>query len=203
MKCIKERFVKTYEIKRSDFICVMIPLKDEKLVAEELINLRKEYPKATHYCYAYRINGKEKSNDDGEPSGTAGRPILEFLKKNELVNILCVVIRYFGGIKLGASGLLRAYIDACKETYDIASVFSIQYLEKYKATFEYKYYESIYRYLNVKNAKIIESSFEEKNCLVFAIDNLDKNDLFNYTNGNIEIEYLSEIETLVEEKRRD
>ena len=76
---------------------------------------KKEYKDSTHICYAYIINSSEKCSDDGEPNGTAGLPILNILKKNNLTNVLAIVIRYFGGIKLGAGGLLRAYSDAANK----------------------------------------------------------------------------------------
>lgn len=99
-------------IKNSKFITILFKINNNN-VENNLLSIKKEYPDATHYCYAYIVNDIKKSSDDGEPSGTAGVPILKVLENNNLTNILCVVIRYFGGIKLGANGLVRAYSKSC------------------------------------------------------------------------------------------
>ena len=100
-------------IKNSKFITILLKINNNNNVENNLLSIKKEYPDATHYCYAYIVNDIKKSSDDGEPSGTAGVPILKVLENNNLTNILCVVIRYFGGIKLGANGLVRAYTKSC------------------------------------------------------------------------------------------
>ncbi len=100
------------EVKKSKFICILIKQKDTDQIKDIINEYKKKYPKATHYCYAYVINNMKKSSDDGEPGGSAGIPILEVLNKNNLNNTLCIVIRYFGGIKLGMGGLIRAYTDS-------------------------------------------------------------------------------------------
>ena len=84
MKCIKEIYTSRIEIKKSKFICLFIPLQDDKLVSDRLSDIKKEYPKATHYCYAYIIGSTSKCSDDGEPAGTAGLPMLQVLHKNNL-----------------------------------------------------------------------------------------------------------------------
>ncbi len=104
----------------SRFISLVYPLSSASEVKDILSSLKKEYKKATHYVYAYRVGETSKSNDDGEPSGTAGRPILELLYKKEITNTLVVVIRYFGGSKLGASRLLRTYVSSANEALNKA-----------------------------------------------------------------------------------
>ena len=96
-------------IKNSKFITLIYKINDINSINNILDNVRKLYPDATHYCYAYIIDDIKKTSDDGEPSGTAGVPILKVLENNQLTNILLIVVRYFGGIKLGANGLIRAY----------------------------------------------------------------------------------------------
>ena len=103
------------EIKKSKFISKIYKVKNLEDVNNILLDLKKEYNDATHHCYAYIINNYKKSSDDGEPGGTAGIPILQVLEKNNLNYVLCVVIRYFGGIKLGAGGLVRAYTKSISE----------------------------------------------------------------------------------------
>ena len=96
-------------IKNSKFITLLYKIKDVSNVDYILTNVKKEYPNATHYCYGYIIDNYKKSSDDKEPTGTAGIPILKVLENNQLNYILAIVVRYFGGIKLGANGLIRAY----------------------------------------------------------------------------------------------
>jgi len=102
-------------INKSRFICLMYRVSNIDEINSKLDEVKKIYEGANHYCYAYIIGSLEKMSDDGEPSGTAGVPILNVLKKESLQNVLCIVVRYFGGIKLGAGGLVRAYSKACKE----------------------------------------------------------------------------------------
>ncbi|MFU8786060.1 MAG: YigZ family protein [Candidatus Izemoplasmataceae bacterium] len=123
MKSIKESIKQTIEIKRSLFHTFLFPVNDLETIQNHLNILRNQYGDASHHCTAYILGDHQeiqKYDDDGEPSGTAGLPILEVLKKHELTNVLCVVIRYYGGIKLGAGGLVRAYTkgvsDALKTT---------------------------------------------------------------------------------------
>lgn len=105
-------------IKKSRFITKLYYIEDVNKVNDIIEELKKEYKKSTHICYSYIINGKEKAVDDGEPSGTAGKPILNVLQKKDITNILCVVIRYFGGVKLGAGGLIRAYTKSASEAIE-------------------------------------------------------------------------------------
>ncbi len=115
MYTISENTEKEIEIKKSRFISRIYRIHSLEGVDKILQELKKEYKDATHYCYAYIIDENKKSSDDNEPSGTAGIPILQVLEKNNLNYVLCVVIRYFGGIKLGAGGLVRAYTKSVTE----------------------------------------------------------------------------------------
>ena len=102
-------------IKKSRFITRLYNIDDENKVTTIIDALKKEHKKATHICFAYSINAHEKAFDDGEPKGTAGLPILNVIHKKNVNNVLVVVIRYFGGVKLGAGGLLRAYTKSASE----------------------------------------------------------------------------------------
>lgn len=115
MYTISENTEKEIEIKKSRFISRIYRIHSLEEVDKILQELKKEYKDATHYCYAYILDENKKSSDDNEPSGTAGIPILQVLEKNNLNYVLCVVIRYFGGIKLGAGGLVRAYTKSVTE----------------------------------------------------------------------------------------
>ena len=109
---IKEQFINQIEVMKSKFIAYLIPLKQEEDFKPLLADLRKEHKKARHIVYAYRVGMKSKSCDDGEPKGTAGHPLLELLYKKDLTDVALLVVRYFGGTKLGAGRLLRTYLQA-------------------------------------------------------------------------------------------
>ncbi|TAM07432.1 MAG: YigZ family protein [Paraburkholderia sp.] len=100
------------EIRKSRFIAHAIPVADREAAMTELSRLRNDHPSATHVCWALLAGGQSGMSDDGEPSGTAGRPILEVLRHHDLDGVLAAVVRYYGGVKLGAGGLVRAYTDA-------------------------------------------------------------------------------------------
>ena len=125
MYSIQKNVENTIIIKKSKFICKLYRINNLEEINNILEKLKKEYNDSTHICYAYIIDGKEKCNDNGEPSGTAGMPILNVLKKNNLDPILAVVIRYFGGIKLGAGGLTRAYSNSTIEAINNSKIIEL------------------------------------------------------------------------------
>ena len=108
--------------KKSRFITKLYYIEDVNKVNDIINELKKEYKKCTHICYSYIIGPNAKAVDDGEPSGTAGKPILNVLQKKDMTNVLCVVIRYFGGIKLGAGGLVRAYTKSASEVIKLVNL---------------------------------------------------------------------------------
>lgn len=116
MYTIKDNIKNELIIKNSRFITLLYKIKDKEEVDNLLQEAKITYPKANHYCYAYKIGTNiKKASDDKEPSGTAGLPMLNVLEKEDITNILAITIRYFGGIKLGAGGLVRAYSKSVKE----------------------------------------------------------------------------------------
>lgn len=127
MKTINSNYENKIEVEKSKFIGLLFPLKTEEEFKEILKSLQKEHKKARHIVYAYRIGTKSKSCDDGEPKGTAGRPLLELLHKKDLNNLVLFVVRYFGGIKLGAGRLLRTYVNAGVEVLDKAELIEMEY----------------------------------------------------------------------------
>jgi len=122
MKTINENVVTKLEIKRSIFISYLYKIDTIEEIANIITSIKQEHKGANHYCYAYILENLKKASDDGEPSKTAGMPILNILEKNELDHILCVVVRYFGGIKLGAGGLVRAYSESAKLAVNKADI---------------------------------------------------------------------------------
>lgn len=139
MFTIKNNNTYEFEIKKSKFISKIYKVNTIDEVNSILNNLKKEYNDATHQCHAYIINDHKKSSDDGEPGGTAGIPILQVLDKQNLNYVLCVVIRYFGGIKLGAGGLIRAYTKSVSELIKETPI--IELVKGYKIEIEISYEE--------------------------------------------------------------
>ena len=109
---VQEENINQIEVMKSKFIAYLVPLNNEEEFKPLLAALRKEHKKAKHIVYAYRVGMKSKSSDDGEPKGTAGHPLLELLHKKDINNVALLVVRYFGGTLLGASRLLRTYLQA-------------------------------------------------------------------------------------------
>ena len=116
MQTIKNNTQNEIIIKNSKFICYLYKVKDINEINNILNNIKEEHKDATHHCYAYILDNIKKSSDDGEPGGTAGIPILKVLENNNLNYVLAIVVRYFGGIKLGAGGLVRAYTKSVTST---------------------------------------------------------------------------------------
>ena len=131
----------SYKDKGSNFLAVAKPISDFDDVKSKLINIKDRYPDASHICYAYRIksgqNIDEYSSDSGEPKGSAGLPILNTLKRNNLINVIIFVVRYFGGIKLGIPGLIQAYEAAATDAID--NVKLKKWIEKKQLEFTYPY----------------------------------------------------------------
>ena len=157
IKTIKEEITNEIEIKNSRFITRIIKAEIESIPLY-LNQVKQEYPKATHYCYAYISKNCQKSSDDNEPTGTAGKPILNVLEKEKLEKVLVIIIRYFGGIKLGAGGLIRAYTKATTEAWQKATFQEVVDAYKIKIQFPYTDEKKI-TYL-LKEENIIKKEFQ-------------------------------------------
>ena len=162
----------TYKEKGSKFLAFAFPVASEEDVKEQLALLRKEYHDARHHCYSYRL-GADKSvyriNDDGEPSGTAGRPIYGQIVSNDLTQILIVVVRYFGGVKLGVPGLINAYKNATKDVLEKAVIVTRMVQEEYVILFDYRVMNNVMKILKEENAVIIQQDSGESCRIVFSI----------------------------------
>ena len=170
----------TYEliIKNSKFIALAIKIDNPKQ-ADIYINQSKiDYPNATHYCYAYICNDIKKFKDDGEPSGTAGQPILKVLENYQLTNTLIIVIRYFGGRKLGANGLIRAYTKCSANVIKQTSLLLLTDGFNIDITFDYSTQKEIDYFIQETNTKIINKTFN--NQITYNID--ITNESFNLLN---------------------
>lgn len=152
MKSINKNVTNEIVINKSRFIAKLFRVNNEDEVKDKLEMVKKLYKDATHYCYAYIIGNIKRFNDDGEPGGTAGMPILNVLENQELDNILCIVIRYFGGIKLGAGGLVRAYTNSVVEAVNLCDIINLVDGYKIKLEFSYdkvKYIDNLLREYNI------------------------------------------------------
>ena len=195
MKTILENFFFQIEIEKSKFLGYAIAINSEEEAKEEINKIRKEHPKATHHCYAYVLKDKQKSNDDGEPAGTAGIPILEIIKQFGLENVLIVVVRYFGGIKLGAGGLVRAYARSAKEVLLISKIHEIKTLPTYNLVFDYNYISSMENFIAKNQLKILDKEYELKVSYKLLLETpgvLEK--ITDFMQGKIEINYDKDIE---------
>ena len=149
--------------KRSKFIAYAVPVRTVEEVKEQVEKFRKQYYDARHVCWAYMLGHERKNfraNDDGEPSGTAGKPILGQINSNELTNILVVVIRYFGGIKLGTGGLIVAYKAAAAEVLAVSEVEERTVDVDIKVIYEYPFMNGVMRIIKEMNVEIVSQSFD-------------------------------------------
>lgn len=179
MRTIDKIYTNEIIIKNSRFITILFPINDDNIT--ELINKVKfDYPKATHYCYAYIIENHQKASDDGEPGGTAGMPMLNVLLKEEMINVLAVTVRYFGGVKLGAGGLVRAYTKSVKDAIDNASTLDVE--KGYKVRIKVMYNEQKQLDYILKTCEVIDKNYVEEvtYTVLIAKDNLDILNDYNY-----------------------
>ncbi|MDR2967158.1 MAG: YigZ family protein [Methanobacteriaceae archaeon] len=170
MKTIAKSFQADLTIKKSQFIC-RIFYANSSIEAKKIIQeVKNEYYDGTHNCSAYITLDGEGYDDDGEPSGTAGKPILNILKKNDLKNIVAIVTRYFGGIKLGSSGLVRAYSKSVLEVLAIAEIVEMKPYIIYKIIFDYESMKFVDSEIRNYKIYILNKNFEEKIYYKVAID---------------------------------
>ena len=172
MYTIKQNSFNEFIVKNSKFISLSFKVDSINEVTDILNSIKLEYEHATHYTYAYLIDGFCKYDDDNEPSKTSGFQILDLLEKRQLNHILCVVVRYFGGIKLGVGGLSRAYRKAANDVLLKSGIIELVDAYKVLLSFDYKNVKDV-DYL-LKNAKIIDKKFNDKVEYTFIIS---KNDI--------------------------
>lgn len=154
--------------KGSKFFGFAYPVQDEEDVKQKLESLREIHPKATHHCYAWRLGLDQhhyRANDDGEPSGTAGKPILGQIDSFQLTNCLVVSVRYFGGTKLGVPGLIAAYKASAKETLMSAQVVQKELFAKFELHADYQYLNRVYQWVQQNEGQILEQILTD-DCVV-------------------------------------
>ncbi len=151
--------------KGSKFIGYAYPLRDENEVKELVASLKAQHPKARHHCWAYRLTPDRavfRVNDDGEPSGTAGRPILNTLLSYDLTNILVVVVRYFGGTLLGVPGLINAYKSATQEAIQVADIIELTVNDVYQVSFGYEQMNDVMRIVKEESLQVLKQDFDNR-----------------------------------------
>lgn len=180
----------TIVINKSKFICELLYINNQDEIDSKLKDIKHKYKGATHYCYAYIYDNNKRFNDDGEPGGTAGMPILNVLENNNLNHVLCVVIRYFGGIKLGAGGLVRAYTKSVTSCLENTKIIDKKECQLIKITFSYDKVKIIDKIIN-KN--ILLKEFENNITYTIAISKDEvKNTLKLLENFIINLEILDD-----------
>lgn len=161
-----------YREKGSKFIALAFPVESEAQIKEKLAEIQKQYFDARHHCYSYILGPNKDAyrlNDNGEPSGTAGRPIHGQLLSKDLTNTLVIVVRYFGGIKLGVSGLINAYKTAAKDALDHATIIEKTVDETYKVSFDYSVMNSVMQLLKDPYVSIFGQGYEDRYLISFKI----------------------------------
>ncbi|ASK31910.1 hypothetical protein CEY12_18140 [Chryseobacterium sp. T16E-39] len=156
--------------KGSKFIGFAYPVNNDNELKNALEKVRTEHPKATHHCYAFRmgLNGENyRANDDGEPSGSAGLPIYNQLLAHEITNVLVIVVRYYGGTKLGVSGLVKAYKESAKFTLEEAHIITRELETEVEIQFNFNQQNTIFTLLSKFDAKVLNFDADD-NCILTA-----------------------------------
>lgn len=183
LKTIKENVSAEIVEKKSKFIADIIYVQTAQEAEEHINKIKRKYFDAKHHCFAYSIMTTDgivnKSSDDGEPSGTAGAPILNIINKNELINVLVVVTRYFGGILLGTGGLVRAYSQSTLEAINKASFVVEERGYELNLEISYNDFEKLKFYCKKNNINIINSEYKEKIICSIELNNEEKEKLLS------------------------
>jgi uncharacterized YigZ family protein len=167
-----------FKDKGSKFYSFAFPVHSEEEIKERISALKKEHHSARHHCYAWRLGTEEitfRANDDGEPSSTAGKPILGQLVSYNVTNILVVVVRYFGGTLLGVSGLINAYRTAAAEALKNAEIITKTMERKYELHFQYNVLNDVMNIIKQENLNVVNTKFEVDCRLTFSVRKSDAN----------------------------
>jgi uncharacterized YigZ family protein len=171
-KDIQNKTTGIYKEKGSKFIAYAYPVYSEEEVKEKLEEVKKLEYAARHHCYAYILNpdkSAQRANDDGEPSSTAGKPILGQLLSNDLTNTLIIVVRYFGGVKLGVPGLIRSYKTAAADAIANATIITKTIKEQYEVSFKYPQMNDVMRLVKEYDLEVVNTDFQIDCKLIFAV----------------------------------
>jgi len=161
-----------YREKGSKFIAYAYPISSEEDIKERVKEVKAEHPKARHHCFAFRLDLEKKNfraNDDGEPSGSAGKPILGQIDSKGLSKVIVIVVRYFGGTKLGVPGLINAYRTSAQEALSNATIVEEEIHSYWKLSFQYELMNEVMRLVKANNWKIREQYYEQSNILIVSM----------------------------------
>lgn len=175
-KTIEAQAEGIYKEKGSRFIALAYPVTREEEIRDIIAGLKEKYYDARHHCYAWRLGAAKthfRANDDGEPSSTAGKPILGQIQSNDLTNILIVVIRYFGGIKLGVSGLINAYREAAADALRNAVIIEKTVDEQLRIHFSYMVMNDVMKIVKEEEPEVLERHFEMECDMLLSIRQKD------------------------------
>lgn len=192
---LKEDYISEFEIKKSRFLCYLHKTFSEDDAKAYIQKIKKEHPNANHHCYAFIIgeqNEIQRSNDDGEPQGTAGVPMLECLAHNQMQDVLAITVRYFGGIKLGAGGLIRAYSKSVSNALQEAVITKKQKMLRYELYFSYDLIGKLDYYFRAHDLTIEIKDYEEDVRYVYLCKESIDEDIAELTNGQYLPEFLNE-----------
>jgi uncharacterized YigZ family protein len=187
-----------FKDKGSKFLAYAFPVSSEEKIKEHLAELRKLHPSARHHCYAFRLGAAKqafRANDDGEPSNTAGKPILGQIQSKDLTNILIVVVRYFGGTLLGVSGLINAYKLAALDSIQNATIIEKTVDEVYELKFDYMQMNDVMKIIKDEHLQILHQNFELNSELSFSVRKSNSTKVYDMFSkiSNLEIKFLKEI----------
>lgn len=194
-KTIKNRSEGIFKDRGSKFLAFAFPVSTEDQIKEITDNLRREYHDARHHCYAWRLGADMehfRANDDGEPSGTAGRPVLGQIQKYELTDILIVVVRYFGGTLLGTGGLINAYRSAATDAIEQAEIITKDVKMRYEVKFPYSAMNDVMKVLKEEQADQLSQDFD-MDCSILVSIPLERAERLTGRLGGIELVKISHI----------
>ncbi len=200
-RTIDKEVLTEQEIIKSKFLTYLAPVQNEESAKEFLRDIKKMHPKANHHCSAYIVGTIERSNDDGEPASSAGLPMLQVLRGHNLNNVIAVVVRYFGGTKLGVGGLIRAYGSSVTQAIEEATILTPKEVNTMLITFPYEHINAV-ELLCEGVAEILDRNYDALVEYTILIENPeDLSDLSDVTKGTGQlnlleksIEYIKEVE---------
>tara|TARA_B100001758_G_scaffold243167_1_gene252550 strand:- start:8285 stop:8890 length:606 start_codon:yes stop_codon:yes gene_type:complete len=187
-----------YKEKGSKFISYLFPVFSEEEVKEKLVKIKKIEHSARHHCYAYIINSdksEQRVNDDGEPSSTAGMPILRQIQSNNLTNTLIIVARYFGGIKLGKNGLIRSYKQAAADSISNGIILKKTTKEEYEVYFKFQEMNNVMRLIKENKLEVVNTNFKTDCSLIFTVSKNNSDSIVTKFKKNykLKLKYLKTI----------
>nr|WP_242973678.1 YigZ family protein [Oenococcus oeni] len=199
MITVKQNSTKELIIKKSRFITDIYPLKEEQEAKKIIENVRKKNPNANHVVFAYTVGLNreiQRMSDNGEPVGTAGKPVLDAITKNNLINVLITVTRYFGGIKLGAGGLIRAYSQSASQTIENAQLATLVNYDRLQLIFDYSLIDKLKYFIEKQKAVVMETNYQTKVQAVILVETSDSKNfqkrLIDLFSGRIIVKKINE-----------